>query len=255
MKNFTFFLGGDDVEMRRIAEIARYADYEVRDAGLGWGAKASAYGTDVFQAVIDSGGIPVLVELEVDCEVPDGAAVVDHHNDRSGEPASLLQILELLGMEPTRKDQLIAANDVGYIPAMLAIGATEAEIASIRTQERSISGVTPEMEAEVERAIAIADAEAVAAAGGLVVIRMSHSKTATVSDRLYKSWKDGEKLIVLSDDGEVNFFGDGALCADLQRNFEGWSGGAGLGQKGRQGFWGGYPDHEEVLAFVRERIA
>lgn len=66
----------------------------------------------------------VLVELALDIELPETAIVVDHHNEMSSRPASILQVLALLGMDATRWQQLVAANDCGYIPAMLSMGAT-----------------------------------------------------------------------------------------------------------------------------------
>lgn len=252
MSKFSFFLGGDDAEMRRIAEILKVTDHQVHDAGLGWGAKASDHGQKAFFDAVESGFVPVLIELEVDCDLPAGTVVVDHHNERSSEPASVLQVLTLLGIGATRRDLLIAANDCGYIPAMVAMGATDIEIASIRAIERDAAGVTPEMEIESILAISAADAVSVAATGEMVVVRMDHSKTSTVSDRLFPYWKEGfEHLLILSGDGEINFFGDGALCAALKKNFEGWAGKPGLGKKGEHAFWGGYPNQDEVLDFIK----
>lgn len=239
-----FFLGGRDAEMAEIAKILAEAGQEVIDKCLGWGAKASAYAEEIAQAVAN-GNTPVLVELEIDIAVPEGTVVVDHHNERAGEPASILQVLNLLGVESTRKHQLIGANDSGYIPAMVAMGATAEEIAEIRLADRNAQGITPEQEAEAERAVA--EAEVV---GRLTIVRMAHSKTATVADRLYGK---ADQLLILSGDGEANFFGKGAICSDLKAKFEGWGGGSGFGKADGIGYWGGYPNHEEVLNFLKER--
>ena len=104
---------------------------------------------------------------------------------------------------------------------------------------------------------------------GVTIVRMAHSKTATVADRLFEKDKQ-QNLLILSDDGEANYFGDGKLCKMLQGNvigeqpapwdanqtipvydnFGGWNGGAGLGDENGNAFWGGYPDHEKVLNYI-----
>ena len=248
MKKY-FFLGGLDLEMVEIKKILEAEGINFEDKNLGWGAKASAYSEEIIDAVND-GFTPVLVELELDVELPKGIVVIDHHGQRASEPPSIKQVLDLLGLEADRWQKLVGANDAGYIPAMLVIGATEEEVAQIRAADRSAQGITPEQEDEAERAISSAEK-----IGSLVVIRMSHSKCATVSDRLFGTWPDGrENLLVLSEDGEVNFFGNGALCTDLKEKFEGWNGGSGLGDSEGIAFWGGYPNHNDVLNFVVEKV-
>ena len=180
---------------------------------------------------------------------------MDHHNENAGKPASILQILDLLGVQPTRHQQIIAANDCGYIPAMLAMGATPEEIAEVRLLDRSAQGITPEQEAEAERAIAAAEV-----VNGVTIIRMAHSKTATVCDRLFNPEKE-QRLLILSEDGESNFFGNGELCLALQgedtgkktqegytiySHFGGWVG----GNLPSSGFWGGYGDQKAIEEYI-----
>lgn len=262
-KDFVFFLGGADAEMRRIAEVIAEAGVEYRDAGLGWGAKASAYGNAITEAA-RVGKTPVLVELEVDCGLPEGTIVVDHHGERSGEPPAILQILNLLGRKPSRLDLVVAANDAAWFPGLLGEAeipgmghlsppATEDEMAQVRAADRAAQGITPEQEREAERAVS-APVEEI---GNIRVIRMAHSKTAPVGDRIaieaLSACRPIPAYLVLSEDGEVNFSGDGALAAALHEKFPGgWAGGAGLGKAGKTAFWGGYPNHKEVLMFIRE---
>jgi len=263
MKNLVFFLGGADAEMVQIEKRLAEAGASFITKGLGWGAHASAYATEIVQASAEDKTI-VLVELDnmsapktewspekVAVVLPEGTIVVDHHGERAGEPASILQVLNLLGIEPTRLDLLIAANDSGFIPAMIAMGATPEEVAKVRLADRNAQGITPEMEAEAVRAISQAETS-----GRLTVAHMSHSKTATVTDRLHKGAGGAgyDQLLVVSGDGEKNFFGDGKLCADLKEKFEGWNGGSGLGTEGGNAFWGGYPDATEVENFIREQL-
>lgn len=248
-KLFWFFLGGYDTEMVRILEVLVAENQKFTDKKLSWGAKASHYGDEIV-AVAKAGFTPVLVELESDCDLPEGTVVVDHHGTRSGEPASIMQVLHLLGCAPTRWDEVVAANDSGWWPGLIAIGATAEEMKKVRGGDRSAQGISPEMEAEAERALAAP----VKKIGGVRVIRMSHSKTAPVGDRLaIAAIAAGEAIpqfIVFSGDGEVNFSGRGDIAQALHEKFQGWSGGSGLGKADGTAFWGGYLNHEEVEEFL-----
>ena len=261
-ENLHFFIGGTDAEMITIRELLDKEGVSYSDAKLGWGAKTSDYGDEI-KKVADEGKTPVIIELAVDTEIPGNTVVVDHHNEHAGKPASILQVCELLGVEPTRKMQLIAANDSGYIPAMLEMGATKEEIASVRYKDRAAQGITPEQEEQAEEAIK--NAREVC---GVTVVRCPHSKTATITDRLFDPNKP-QNILILSGDGEVNYFGPEDICRKLQGNkvgerpaawdpkqtevvydnFGGWIGGN-IGKEGGTGFWGGYPDHLKVLEFV-----
>ena len=252
VNNMVVFAGGYDGEMIAIINACREAGVEVMDKHLGWGASVDSY-TEEIEKVISEGMTPVLVELG-GAEQVSGAIIVDHHNENVGKPASIIQILDLLGVEPSREQQLIAANDNGYIPAMLALGATAEEVAKVRYADRAAQGITPEQEIEAERAIAAAEV-----VNGVTIVRMAHSKTATVCDRLFDPEKE-QRLLILSGDGESNFFGNGELCKllqgdktgktpegwDIYSNFGGWIG----GNLPISGFWGGYGDQKAVLDYV-----
>lgn len=262
MKMYKFFLGGADREMaqireRLLGEAGVGATFE--DAGLRWGAKASAYGDKIAEAARD-GFTPVLVELEVDCDLPKGTVVVDHHGKRSGEPASLLQVLNLLGRNPTRRDELIAANDTSGPTGLRRLGYSKAEVDEVRSGEYRPN---PEIITETLRALDAADAYRMAISGEVVVVRPFHSKCGPIADRLAWLWPTGttgpveEKLLVLSQDGEVNFYGNRALGVLLFEKFGGWSGGDDPQKPNGFGFWGaGAPvNHAAVEKAVREFYA
>ncbi len=262
-RNIVVMLGGYDAEMLEIRRVLEAEGVAFCDKGLGWGAKTSAYAEEIAAAEA-AGKTVVTVELTRDINLPQGTIEVDHHGDRSSEPASLLQVLSLLGLEPSRKQQLIAANDSGFIPAMLAVGASAEEVAEVRLLDRKAQGITSEQEKEAERAIAVAET-----INGVTVVRMAHSKCATVTDRLFDPNKP-ECLLILSGDGESNFYGERALCEELKgtktgtapapwdpnqtidtfSHFGGWTGG---GEK--SGFWGGYADQNEILTYVTNYFA
>jgi hypothetical protein len=273
-----FFFGGMDAEMAEIQKIIFCSGHLWSNKHLKWGAKASVYESEVYQA-FDDGHIPVLVELELDIKLPKGAIIIDHHNDQMWKKPSLIQVLQLLGKEPGKSlllpnlkggQQLIADNDIHNIPELMARGYSDTDIAEVREYERKLSGMTLDMEKEAERVITEVNAYEKAKAGELVVVYMSHSKVSTVSERLAPYWKDGwEHLLVFSADGEVNYYGDGSVCEDFKNNFpsfpapwnpgekvESWGGKPGFGKKGEHAFCGGYPaNHLKVETFIRQRLA
>lgn len=247
-KNYVFFLGGKDAEMVRIKEVLQKNKCTFCDKDLSWGAKESDY-KDEIQNVLAKGKTPVFIELTSDLSSLDGGISVDHHGERANEPASILQVLDLIGVAPTRFDLLIAANDAGYIPAMQKMGATQQEIDVIRLKDREAQGIMAEQESQAEEAIAKMERM-----GTMLVVRLPHSKSATVTDRLFGT-QTRQNVLVLSGDGEVNYFGAGNICKELTEKFPGgWSGGAGLGDANGIAYFGGYPNQDEILSYLRKKF-
>ena len=249
----SFFLGGADAEMAEIRRLLEEAGAEFCAKPLGWGVGVEAYEAEIAEALA-AGKTPVCVELGgAESTYGDKVVVVDHHaqpdgQDYTGRPAAILQVCDLLGIVPGRREQLIAANDSGYIPGMLALGATPEEVAEIRLLDRSAQGITPEQEAEAERALR----ERVHV-GGTTVVHMAHSKCAPVTDALFGT-SDAGSLLIVCEDGERDYFGDGAVCATLKEAYpDGWAGGAGYGKAGESAFFGCYGASEEELLAVISR--
>ena len=182
----------------------------VYDAALSWGAKASDYDSLIMNA-IESSKTPVCIELNPDIE-DSHIIYVDHHNKRAGEPASILQVCKLLGVEPTRWQQLVAANDSDYIPGMRRLGASLDEIQKIRLMDRQYQGISSEQEAEAQRAVSVAHNY-----GKLCVVKCHHNKTAPICDRLNASIAP-ENILILSDCGESNFFGSEQAIQELVKS-------------------------------------
>ena len=120
-------------------------------------------------------------------------------------------------------------------------------IDNIRYRDREMQGITPEQEAQAQ--------EAIDKLGDLsekryyIEVDLPHSKTATVADRLYNKY---DNLLIISEDGETNFYGKTEYINMLNKNFPGgWSGGA-LDQG--YGFWGGYADQEKIKSAVQEMV-
>lgn len=251
-----FFLGGYDLEMVTIRQLLlEVAPKQFYDKQLSWGAKASAYSQEVTQT-LSCGLTPVFVELMQDLDLqPTQFLVVDHHGERAGEqkPTSLHQVFELLGLPPerwTRWYDLVAANDRGYIPALVEMGATPEEVVTVRAADRAAQGITPAEEAAGERAVAHAET---CANGMITAVRLPHSRTATVTDRLHPALggKGYHNLLVYCPD-QVNFFGTGQLVHTLAEHFPGgWYGGA-LPAKG---FWGHETPLPDILPVILNHLA
>ena len=254
-----FFLGGIDLEMLAIKNVLITKGIAFCDKGLGWGAHASAYASEIAQAVSE-GEVIVLLELDneprqatkwdgekIPVSLPSGTIIVDHHGDRAGEPASILQVLDLLGLEPSRHQQLIAADDSGGPVGLVAFGATPEEFTAVRTAGRTAQGITLEQEEEATRAVAASEKF-----GGAVIVRCAHSKCAPITDRLFPSWEDGrENLLILSEDGEVNYFGKASVRNALKQRFGGYLGGNPEGN----GFWGTQGvSQEDILSLFKECV-
>lgn len=238
MTDLQIFLGGQDLEMATIAELARAAlgPARVHDAGLRWGARASHY-RDEIAAVLAAGEKPVLVELEDDLpqELSARVVLVDHHGARAGRdrPSALRQVFDLLGLPKarwTRRMALVEANDIGHMKGLREAGASAAEIREIRDADRAAQAVTAADEAAAREAIAAAERS-----GALTVVRSASARTSPVADFMEPEYGGTPPvaLLVLSP-GEANVFAAGTVIAALADEPGGWWGGA----LPERGFWG-----------------
>ena len=193
-----FLLGGYDLEMVTIKEILLEEGFKegenLFDKKLDWGAKLSAY-SEVLDANPDK--IFYAIELIEDISLPKNYHRIDHHNELSHRDASLLQVLKLLGREPTREHQLIATNDVGHIEAMRCFGATSKEIAEIRQRERTIQGVSAKDEAKAKEEI-----KAVSKKNGIYIIETSLDSFSPIVDRFE------ERPLIVYSRSSLTYYGD-----------------------------------------------
>lgn len=249
--NLIFFLGGHDLEMVTIRDLLlEVAPDRFHDKGLPWGARASEYKEEI-EACLARGELPVLVELENDFGLDlDRVLLIDHHGHRADSdlPTSLHQVFDLLRL-PSGKwtwwHELVAANDRGYIPALLEIRATEDEIVKVRAADRAAQGISAAEEAAAEMAVTQARTFA---AGLLTLVQIPHTRTAAVTDRLEPALGGPgyRNLLVISPE-EVSFFGSGELVYALHKTFPGgWYGGA----LPTRGFWGHGEPMPDVLPFL-----
>ena len=138
-----FLLGGHDLEMVTIKKILENKKCRVEDNNLSWGAGLSSY-QEIFN--LEDPELKIYgIELKDDIACKDPRYVrIDHHDDYSYKKSSLEQIAEIIEHKLTGEEELIAANDKGYIPAMEKAGATKKQIEEIRRKDREAQGVSEE---------------------------------------------------------------------------------------------------------------
>ena len=237
---YRFFLGGRDLEMAEIRVLLdRHAPGWIEDKHLAWGAKTSDYQAELLAALVRD-ETPVLIELQDDlplAPVDQGRVViVDHHGVRAGagEATSIEQVWRLLGLPAAdwpRRLALVAANDRAHVAGLIAMGATPAEVAEIRSADRMAQGVTPADEAEAGRAIAARCQD-----GKVTVIETGGSTSSAIADRILPALGGpGYERLLVAMPREVAVFADGAAIRELADAYpESWWG----GDLPNAGFWG-----------------
>ena len=189
-EQFFFLLGGADLEMQTIREILLREGISFADHRLRWdNAFLSSYQKELQE--VKEGQTVYGIELREDILPPACYRAIDHHNELSSMPCALEQVMEILQMPMSRYEQLVSANDKGYIPGMLALGATSEEIETIRLADRKAQGVTDEEEHLAERAIA--DNQELV--NGLIIVHALCSRFSPICDRLFPY----HKLLVYTD--------------------------------------------------------
>lgn len=201
--NRIFFLGGHDLEMQTIRELLEHQKETYIDKQLRWdNAYLKCYEDELKQYANQDTYQLYGIELND----PDHIAeeyqnyhLIDHHTMYNDRPSCLIQIAYLLDIPLTRYQQLVAANDCGYIPAMQQIGATSIEIADIRQKDRKAQGVTLQDEELAIKAIK----ENKQTFGDLILIKALSPKFSPICDRLYPV----KNLLIYTED-ELMYYGE-----------------------------------------------
>ena len=247
----------NDGEAVQIAKILKDKNVKTLITKQGWGASWDNLEPEIKKEIEELKNKNFKIfGVELQGQAPEGAINIDHHrydgDDRTNELSSLEQVAQLVNHKLSLFEEFVSANDKGFIPAMYKLAKTknlseeetQKMIEKVRLQDRAAQGITPEQEKIAEKAIEEAEVSDL-----LTVVRMSHSKTATVCDRLYGGYKN---LLVISDDGEVNFFGSREVIKKLSDLVKGsWSGGD---FEHNNGFWGGYPQDLDVEKEVKKLL-
>lgn len=247
----------NDGEAVQIAKILKDKNVKTLITKQGWGASWDNLEPEIKKEIEELKNKNFKIfGVELQGSAPEGVENIDHHrydgDDRTNEFSSLEQVAKLVGHRLSLFEEFISANDKGFIPAMLALAKiknlsekeTQKLIEKVRLQDRVAQGITPEQERIAEKAIQEAEVSDL-----LTVVRMAHSKTSTVCDRLFGRYKN---LLILSEDGEVNFFGEKGVIERLSSLVKGsWSGGD---LDHDNGFWGGYPQNLDIEREVKNLL-
>lgn len=215
LNNYVFLLGGHDLEMMEIKSMLVGVAKTV-DNNLKWGAKLSSYRTE-----FDDKHIFVGIELEKDCKPPVNYIEIDHHNEKSENPSSIEQIAELLELDLSPWQKLVAINDKSHIPGLEKAGADNDEILRIRKADRKAQGVT----ARDEQLAEISIENQLSKFGKLTIVHSLTSHFSAITDRLYPY---SELLIV--HEKSFTYYGKNATIlsskySDLQDKKIAYSGG------------------------------
>ncbi len=205
--------------------LADEAPSQIFDKSLGWGARTSAYKSEI-DTSIAAGRTPVLIELEDDLGLDmDKVLIVDHHGDAPGmdRSSSLRQVFELLRLPEirwSRHYELVEANDRGYIPALISSGAVPTEIRTIRTEDRAAQGITPDQESAAVEALKRLE---YLTDGNLIVANLPHARTAALVDRLQpESGGPGAVNLLIRSPEEINIFRPGIFDRNAQGYIPEW---------------------------------
>jgi hypothetical protein len=190
-----FLLGGHDLEMVEIKDILQQRSYKLYDNNLNWGACLSSY-----RDVLNEYDHFIGIELIEDISTPKDYTRIDHHNEWVNRSSSLEQIAEMLGIQLTERQMLIAANDKGYLPAMKELGATDEQILKIRSLDRKAQGVTERDEHLAEMSIQTS----CRVIQDLIIVKSFTDKFSPITDRLYPY----QKLLIFNS-SELIYYGAG----------------------------------------------
>ena len=223
----------NDGESVAIVELCKRARVKCLVTNQAWGASWEALEEGIKEKIISSENT-LFYGVELQGEAPSHCVNVDHHfytysdcsvDDRRNPKSSIEQVADLLKVSLNVSEMFISENDKNFIPGMERLGVklgmskavTALLIQETRSKDRAAQGITPKQEAIAEEAIA--NREVI---GDLTIVEMSHSKCATVTDRLYGQYKN---LLVYTPGEELNFYGDWASVEEIRLAIPGgWSG-------------------------------
>lgn len=198
-----FLLGGHDLEMLTIRRLLKRKGFHFLDKNLSWGAKLSAY-----REYFDTHHHFVGVELLEDITPPHNYTLIDHHNEHAGKPSALEQVADLIGHTLTRYEQLVAANDKGYIPAMQTLGASQEEIRRIRRRDRAAQGISLKEEREILNPANLN----IEKTGEVLIIKTPFDRFSPLTDHFYP-----QKHLIILNDQELMYYGP--LTSKLTETF------------------------------------
>ena len=176
-----FLLGGKDLEMITIKELLEKQGEIYFSKDLFWNnATLNHYENELNKYGDNYDYIIYGIELRGETNYKN-YKLIDHHNEIQNEPSALEQVAEILSIKLTRYENLVSANDKGYIPAMITLGATSKEINAIRRKDRECQGVTETEELLAKESIINHKIEI----DDLIIIKSLSSKFSPICDYLF----------------------------------------------------------------------
>jgi hypothetical protein len=240
-KNRVWVIPANDLESMRIGEILKLHNEAFYTTTQKWGASWCNIEEEIRDTLtaVPRGTVVYGIELIGVANIPGCTVVnIDHHryngDDRSNPKSSLEQVIDIVGCEITVWDRAVAANDVGYIPAIqelcetlnMPAAATAALVDTVRRKDREAQGVTSK-----EEQLAAEDMEHIVP-DSTMVVGCSLNKCSPYTDHLFGQY---ETLVLISREGEVNVFAPAEIINSLIELDipNSWSGGG-----SDSGFWG-----------------
>ena len=171
---------GEAIEIRRLLDEHRQNVIVTQQP---WGASWANLEPHIQAAVAKAS---VVYAVELSGPAPPNAINIDHHDysddhSRMNTLSSLEQIANILGIELNRWSKLVAANDRGYIDAMVReLNASPQEIAAVRLADRRAQGVTQEEDSQALRAVLGAQPQ-----GNLWIVPVEGRLHSAYGDYLY----------------------------------------------------------------------
>lgn len=176
----------NDLEAIEIANLLRHYGEQVLVSQQAWGASWERLESEILQKIAHELSISPETQVygvELSGAPYMGAINIDHHRwsegDRSHEFSSIEQVAKLLQIKLNPYQVLVAINDKGWIPALIAAGTPQGVIDAIRLSDRAAQGTTPDDEAQAVSDIANAVRR------GSKVLMETDKITSAQSDRLY----------------------------------------------------------------------
>ena len=120
----------NDGEAVQIAKILKDKNVKTLITKQGWGASWDNLEPEIKKEIEELKNKNFKIfGVELQGTAPEGAVNIDHHcydgDDRSNEKSSLEQVADLIGYKLSLYEEFVAANDKGFIPAMLALAKTK----------------------------------------------------------------------------------------------------------------------------------
>lgn len=246
MKNRVFLLGGHDLEMSVVKSLLERNGETVIDKSLSW----DTADIENYSEELDLYTFCIIYGIELrngkGLVLPSGYRPIDHHNAFDHQPSALEQVAAILGVELSRFESLVAANDKGYIPAMMEEGATKEEIEEIRFKDRQAQGVTEDDEEQAVEAIGGAYRE-----GQVTVVFSKTSRFSAITDRLFPF----DSLLIRSE-YELVYYGVGSekLGEAFQTMVDQGTAYYGGGAQGYFGIAARHLDREQLVRMEKEIV-